>query len=278
MANLIKKISDIEYFASEGLSNSKLLLFDKGPQYLKDGFKRTKAMEIGLSVHDYILQPELFKEQYLVLDESIKDRRSKDYKKIKTDNVGKELILNKDFQRIKSINNNIMNYEIKYDFNELCDDMSSSVRFFEIFNMDECKKEMAIYWDDEDFITEKTMQMKGKMDIWIEYPNHNIIIDLKKTDDVDKFIYSIRKFNYHRQAALYGDGLEQITGKPSYFYFFIFEYDNLYNYKLFKLDEQDVEDGRFANEVSINNYRNWDGVSYIIPSGVEIISSVKKYY
>jgi hypothetical protein len=55
----IIKIPDVDYFASQGLSNSYLINFDKSPLLAETGIKQTPSMELGSAIHSYILENKL---------------------------------------------------------------------------------------------------------------------------------------------------------------------------------------------------------------------------
>lgn len=71
-----------DYHAYAGLSSTGVKNILRSPAHYKaDSFERTRAMEIGSAIHAAILEPEYFKDQY-VLAEDIPDRKQKDYKSL----------------------------------------------------------------------------------------------------------------------------------------------------------------------------------------------------
>jgi PDDEXK-like domain of unknown function (DUF3799) len=77
----------------------------------------------------------------------------------------------------------------------------------------------------------------------------DLAADLKSTLDAseDAFSRSIEKFGYHRQAALYRDGLAAIGRAVDDFLFFAVEKTPPYLVGIYKLDEKDEQAGREQN-------------------------------
>lgn len=73
--NEVLKLSDADYFAASGLSNSYLINFDKSPLLAETGIENTKSMQDGSAVHNYILNSQLIsgysEEKLKVLSEKI---------------------------------------------------------------------------------------------------------------------------------------------------------------------------------------------------------------
>lgn len=250
MKNCFQKITDEKYFAAEGLSNSFLKDFDRGPAYAFMKRKKTKAIKDGFDLHAYILTPEEFEKNYIVAPEEYNDRRLKPYKEWSKDQTS-NILLYKEYKNFKIISNKIFKYKL-----------TDELTFKNILDVSE--KELALFWEQYE------IQRKGKMDLFAEYDEYNIIIDLKKTVDCSEFIKQVRTLKYYRQAATYVDGAEILTNKKTYFYFMCFENVYPYGVKAFKMSDEYIGVGRVANLKSIEKYKEWDGnIEKCYDEGVE---------
>lgn len=82
--------------------------------------------------------------------------------------------------------------------------------------------------------------LRARPDIYTD----DLIIDLKTTSNILDFEYSIKKFGYHRQAAMQLDGLAKLTGKSRMFGFLVVEDKAPYLTKRISLPQDYLEIGR----------------------------------
>jgi len=73
-----------------------------------------------------------------------------------------------------------------------------------------------------------------------------LIIDLKKCQDArpDAFSRAIASYSYHKQAALYSDQYQWITGKRPEFVFIAVEEEPPHAVAVYRLDDESIEIGR----------------------------------
>lgn len=244
--NEIKKITDEEYFKSDGLSNSYLLKFERSPSHALVETKKTTAINNGTLCHDFILQKELFQEKYCFLPEEIKDKRTITFKTFAEENYGKIFINFEDKQFLELLEKNILSYELIPNLT-----METILK--------DCKKEISIFWEDE-IDNENGIQIiqkKGKIDILYESKNFNLLIDLKKTQDCLKFDYSVRDYKLYRQAAWYSEGATKLTGKESIFIFLTFEYEPPFGIMAYQIDDSYQVLGQIENEKIVKKWLDW---------------------
>lgn len=235
------KITDSNYFTSEGLSNSFLLRFDRSPSHAFTYSQQTEGMRTGSIFHKFILEPEDFKEKYIISPYC--DRRTKDYKDWSKDQT-KEIIIESDIAGLENAFKNI--YTFNFEGKPLADKLLLS------------EKEIAMYWDY--FIGDNVLQLKGKLDALYISGNNAIIFDLKKTQDCRDFYRSVINYKYYRQAAFYKSGLEIL--KPDLnvrFIFIIIEETPPHGVQLVELDGEYIKHGEDDNYESLLNYLSWDG-------------------
>lgn len=92
------------------------------------------------------------------------------------------------------------------------------------------------------------MKVKCRPDrIPLPINDQHFVVDLKKTADIDKFLYSVRDFGYHRQNALYSDIYYQLTGfRPRFVFVVVGEKRSIGRYpvRVWELPSDIVEIGR----------------------------------
>ena len=171
-------------FGKQFLSNSDIGKLLKNPTQFRVSQTMTKPMLEGRYFHTKILEPQKLSE-FNVID--VASRNTKIYKE--SINEGEILLLKKEQGHL--------------DF--LCTKMTSNMEMFDYiyddgneFEVPEIQKIMSLDW-------------KGKADII----NHNkgLLVDIKTSSDIDKFLYSAKTYNYDSQAYIY----QRLFGKPLIF-------------------------------------------------------------
>ena len=171
---IIEKLKqDEHYYGDYGkqfLSNSNISTLLKNPRLLKKDKPKTSAMVIGGYFHTTILEPDKL-EQFKIIKSTT--RNTKQYKEM---SGGEICLLQHEVDKIELMREAVMD-------NKICRELISGD--FEVPGYTEI---FGNNW-------------KGKADII----NHDeqLIIDLKTTNDIDKFRWSASKFNYDSQAYIY---------------------------------------------------------------------------
>ena len=177
---------EIPYYEDNSrISNSAIGWFlKKGPRYLKDMLDgkeeglSAKYLEKGTMIHMYLLQPEEFWDNYIILD-YIEYLEKKDFKTV---------ISFADLNMLKNIKRNIENHK---KANELLNNDITALWF----------NEFHINWED----TKHNVSCKSLLDrVIFDHENKKItLIDLKTTADVYNFKHSVEEYDYYRQIAFY---------------------------------------------------------------------------
>ena len=178
-ADILKNLEDdAKYYGDFGkqyLSNSDIGKLLKNPTQFRVNNEFTKPMLEGRYFHTKILEPHKVKD-FQEVDAST--RSTAKYKDALADSKEEMLLLTKEREHL--------------DF--LCTKMTSNMEMFDLiyedgneFEIPEIQKIMNLDW-------------KGKADIL----NHksNLIIDIKTSGDIDKFMYSAKTYNYDSQVFL----------------------------------------------------------------------------
>ena len=171
-------------FGKQFLSNSDIGKLLKNPTQFRVNQEMTKPMLEGRYFHTKILEPQKIGD---FIEVDVTSRNTVKYKEAV--NEGEMLLLTKEREHL--------------DF--LCTKMTSNMEMFDYiyddgneFEVPEIQKIMSLDW-------------KGKADI----VNHNkgLLVDIKTSGDIDKFMYSAKTYNYDSQAYIY----QRLFGKPLIF-------------------------------------------------------------
>ena len=174
---VLKKLEEDEHyygkFGKQYLSNSDISTLLKNPLALHTPQKTIPAFLVGGYFHTAILEPNKLKNFKIVQSTT---RNTKAYKEISN---GELCLLQQEVDQIELMVDKMMS-------NTVCKDLITSGEVeYEIPGIKEIEGKM---W-------------KGKADI----VNHSekLVIDLKTTNDIEKFRYSASKYNYDSQAFIY---------------------------------------------------------------------------
>ena len=175
--DVLEKLEDDEHyygeFGKKYLSNSdigKLLL---NPMSLHKSFDKTVPLVVGGYFHTAILEPDKLK-KYKIIKSST--RNTKTYKET---SGGEICLLEHEVDMIESMTDKILS-------NDFCRDLIRDPKNqYEVPGIANIEGRM---W-------------KGKADII--NVNEKLIVDLKTTNDIHKFQYSAKKYNYDSQAYIY---------------------------------------------------------------------------
>ena len=234
------------------ISNSNIGWFiKKGPKYLKEMLNNEREglklpqLEKGTMIHEYILQPEEFWKDYIILDFEVpKVKQQKDFCEAYVSSL--ELLEDdKKLQAYRSSYTNTKSSQIALkEASELCNKYESYINYLKQKddkkvisfadlnllktikkNLEEHKKanellynfpntfevhnEFHINWEYPNAFGDKELSCKSLLDrVMIDHENKKIIlIDLKTTADIYNFQHSVEAFDYYRQLTYYWTAL-----------------------------------------------------------------------
>lgn len=239
-----KMIIDTPYYEDNTrISNSSIGWFlRKGPRYLRDmldgkeeGLKLPQ-LEKGTMIHEYILQPDEFWKDYIILDYEVpKVKQQKDfciayanslelvedtklleaYRSSYSNTKSSEIALNEARELCKKYEDYIKALQSKKDNRkpisfadlEMLKKIKKNLEEHEaanklLFNVPttyDCHNEFHINWDWKD------VKCKSLLDrVMFDHVNKKVIlIDLKTTSNVYDFKHSVEEFQYYRQLMFY---------------------------------------------------------------------------
>ena len=238
---------DIPYYEDNTrISNSAIGWFlRKGPKYLRnmlDGKEeglKLPQLERGTMIHEYILQPDEFWKDYIILDFAVpKVKQQKDlcelyytYKQIDPLEDEDKLILNayntaysnkksdevklKEAKEILDLYSNYIEYYANKDSKKVISfadlEMLKKIKknleeheaanklLFNVPTTYDCHNEFHINWEWKDVLCKSLLDR-----VMFDHVNKKIIlIDLKTTSNVYDFKHSVEEFDYYRQLAFY---------------------------------------------------------------------------
>ena len=180
--------NDDDYYGQFGrkfMSNSDIYNLLKNPTQFRVPQEKTKAMLEGSYFQTKMLEPQKI-ESFKIIDAS--SRGTKIYKD--TCPSGEIMLLTKEKENLDYL------CSIMTSNMEMCDYIYATGNEFEVPSVGQI---MGLDW-------------KGKADII----NHesDVIIDIKTSSDMDKFMYSAKTYNYDSQAYIY----QRLFGKQMVFF------------------------------------------------------------
>lgn len=234
----IYEISNEEYHSSIGISNSGISEFIRSPyhywyKYLSNDYqeKSTPNYEFGKAFHKFVLENDLFWNEYVIAPNI--NKNTKEYKEFWEKNSSKKVIGSDDLEVLKRMHDSLMSHL----------DAAKLIRH--------AKPEKSLYWYDN----EQNVLCKARPDLLFDA----ILADLKTTVCANEKPYSrsIYEYGYHRQAALGLDGYSAITGKEVKIFIHIaIEKTPPYAVAVYQLDEESIAQGRVEYQSILSAYRN----------------------
>ncbi len=193
-------IDDYHRF-SDTISNSGLQLLAKSPWHLQQGFApKTKSMEKGDLFHTLLLEPEKFNERFMIGPEV--NKNTKIWKSFAAENHGYQLI-----KPSETVNQQRMVSNLEVLSRDLRDTTGEPLDLLQI-SRDVGKFEVSVFTEIDG------IGVRVRPDILIAFDEAAIVVDVKttKSPDIEGFRREIANYNYHEQAALYADAVQQETG------------------------------------------------------------------
>lgn len=197
-------LSNEDYHNSEGLSKSSLAVLDRSPAHFKTNLETksepTAAMKRGTMVHTAVLEPEEFNKRYVLAPKwNLRTKAGKEEKEAFMEaNKGKELVTQDDLDMVAGCQLSISEHP------------SASALL--------SKKgvaEASFFWDKDG------IKMRCRPDYLADNGDGTYdIIDLKTSADASPhaFKYSVTKFKYDLQEAIYREGVgKEYTVRNFYF-------------------------------------------------------------
>ena len=231
-----------EYHSCNGLSRSGIMAFRKSPLHYwaeyRSGVKKEKedtpAILLGKAVHSYVLEPDTFKDKYMVAEKVNRQSNAgkEKWNQLMQDLNGRTFLTQEMFDEVERIGQTFLTNDLTKQF------------------IENGQIEKSLFWKD---VTTNIL-LKCRPDIW----HSNMICDIKTTTDASprEFQRDIMNYGYHIQAAMIQDAIETIYHKKiSDFIFLSIEKKPPYATGIYILDHASIERGREEYREVLENYR-----------------------
>ena len=229
MANQVIGLTNNEYRQQRGISKSDLDLIHQSPALLEWARNAPSVgsdeVELGTHVHCAVLEPDVFAGTYRKAPAG--GRTAADKARVEAFaehcKASGKICLDVDtYDMVIAMRDSIMAHPTARDL-LTGDGISESSIFGEL----------------------EGVRVKCRPDRLIR--ERNILVDVKKVDDIRHIARSIQEFRYYVQAAFYSDIYEQLTGhKPRFIFVAVGQRRSIGRHpvRVFELDQSDIEDGR----------------------------------
>lgn len=248
-------LTNEEYRAVDAISKSDLDLAHKSPALLEwvrnAPSEPNDTADIGNALHCALLEPEHFANEYYEMPKF--DKRTKAGKEqaaaFEQTMAGKTPIPD----MVIAMRDSVLAHPVARDL-LTSDGVSESSIFFEIDDIKcKCRPDRIV---------------SGK----------HILVDVKTTDDIEKFHYSIRDYRYHVQAAFYSDGYAALTGEVPMFLFVVVGKRKVFGrhpVRVFALEQEAIDEGRAEHLADLDKVREYQqfGVGF----DVEVVKMAKSW-
>ena len=193
------------------------------------------AMKFGSLVHQLVLEPESFEQNYFVADKPKRNTKEGKamYARLDQERGKREWISLDDFLKAEDIRHNLKQSGLVQSL------LSGG------------KAEQSVFWGD----SETDILCRAKAD-YINVES-NIIVDLKTTSSLASelsFKSEIYKYNYHLSAAFYQDGFNETTGQTLDFIIIAVETFAPHNYAVYTLNNVLLAQGRALYREALGVY------------------------
>lgn len=234
-------ITNADYHSGEGYSKSQLDLVRRSPALVqwakKAPMSLSDAADIGTAAHMLILEPDQFSQYYA--DEFIPPRNALktvddlreyldtngiEYKKSDAKAALEQAALGYDrnapvltvLKRKWEASSKVkLTSEQHRSIHEMRDSVMAHPEASALLSLHDGKAEQSVYWIDSD----TGLLCRCRPD-WMS-ESHRIVADLKTTDDLNKFHWSVRDYRYDVQDAFYSDGVANALMTPLDSFLFI---------------------------------------------------------
>jgi hypothetical protein len=246
MAHQTTALTNDEYRSVKAWSNSDISMVLDSPAIL-EWSKNTpsvgsEAVDLGTHLHCAVLEPDVFARQYVKMPEFGKTVTGKLQEEAFKNNMDRKTILTHDvYNSVIAMHDSILAHPTA---NKLLTSLGQS--------------EVSI------FAELQGLKVKARPDRIVDpalFGGQHILVDVKKTADIDKFIYSVRDFGYHRQHAFYSDVYFQLTGfRPRFVFVVVGEKRSIGRHpvRVWELQQEVVDKGRVEYLEGLEKCREYE--------------------
>lgn len=245
MANITTLLTNDEYRAQKGISKSELDLAHESVALLEwnknNPAPGSESVDLGTHIHCALLEPDVFKRDYVKMPEFENNKAGREKRDAFIERIGDSKIVldTETYLQVCAMRDSVLHHPVA---NMLLTSkgISEASIFGEINGLKvKCRPDRIV--DPEVF-------------------NQHILVDVKKTADIDKFHWSARDFRYHVQDAYYSDIYKQYSGHtPRFIFIVVGEKRSIGRYpvKVYELDLETKHKGRDAYMQDLETVREY---------------------
>lgn len=220
------------------ISASKLKKAKKATNFIlvesDDDDSKRQMYDFGNAFETALIEPEKFNEEVCIIDlkkrpvpdKNFQTAANRDWKKAQIELAGDKYIL---MQNDKKESNEDLQAMVKS-----CNDKP-----FIKSLVSTSEKQVSIFWKD----LESGLSLKTRPDLIKETPNGVVIVDVKTCKDASPngFAKDAATLNYPIQATMQIQGVEEMIGPVSHYFYLAVEKTAPYNAQLYRLTDEDRE-------------------------------------
>lgn len=233
MPSITTELTNQEYRAQKGYSKSDLDYANKSVALIEWNKNNpaggSESVDLGTHVHCALLEPNIFEENYVKTPEfNLRTNSGKDSFNSFKRSISEEKILlsNAEYEKVIAMRDSVLHHPVAKMLLKSSGVSEASI-FGEINGLRvKCRPDRIV--DSNVF-------------------GQHILIDAKKTVDIDKFRFSVRDFRYHVQAAFYSDIYKQLTGYLPRFVFVVVSETRAigrHQVRVWELTQEQIHKGR----------------------------------
>jgi exodeoxyribonuclease VIII len=237
-------MTSAEYHAHHALGKSSLDMVRNDPHALawsklcERDTEKMQALDFGDAMHAILLEPDRLKSEFVAMPEA--DGRTKEGKAIKeafyAENSGKKILAADDYKKLVLMFDSVMSHPQARELLEA-----------------EGISEGSYFWQDK----ETGIDLKCRPDREIE--SLRLLVDVKTTDSLKKFCYSVEDYRYYVQDPFYCDGVAQFKDKPTMLFLVVQKTIDCGRYPVMvkRLPEEAIIEGRKCYRSDLNKYKRF---------------------
>lgn len=245
MATLTTALTNDEYRAQKGWSKSDLDNAAKSVALLEWSrncpTEGSDSIDLGTHVHCALLEPDVFDREYIKVPDFENNKAGREKRDAFVDRIGDSKIIldTETYLKITAMRDSVLHHPVA---NMLLTSKGIS--------------EASIFGEING------MRVKARPDRIVdpEAFGQHILVDVKKTADLDKFHWSVRDFRYHVQDAYYSDIYKQYSGyMPRFIFVVVGEKRSIGRHpvRVYELDTETKHKGRDAYLQDLETVREY---------------------
>jgi hypothetical protein len=235
MGQIIKN-SFREYCEIDAYNQSMMQKLIINPRRLTVDDDKTGALSLGVAFHAFILEPDSFLEEYVMIDG---DKRTKAYKDAAKAFHENSIISGKEAKLMEAMKEGLERQPKAVELLEGVEEVEGTV-----------------LWDDEQY----GIPCKARLDGLSRSGKY--IADLKTTRNAWEFSSKAKFYGYDFQAAFYVDGLKACGVDVNEFYFIVCEKEQSNDCIVYKAGEEFINRGRQKYRKAFDIIMNMDRTGY----------------